>query len=295
MKPRIYELIDGLPEASKANPFMQLQLASFTILNDMASSLERLTIKVSVQYVKWMKYLKNCLNLKLLNIIIHDQEINDIDMDIQLHVKSFEWLKSCRRLRSLSLGLHIAAPHIAYEILRQPDIALRRLTIPSTFVDISSDFYSLLGSKTSLEHLEILEIPYRIDETDLEDYIQAIPESASIRVLKVRDQRTMSFHIWKIIERLKNLRELDLMASGMSLAHWTELHNLRCLTLLKLHVFCKSPVSDILKFVRNLGPGNAGLVIDMRESDFTYTNKEINCLQQALQEAVGGSFLCRRC
>ena len=145
-----------------------------------------------------------------------------------------------------------------------------------------------MASKALLRQLTFTYLSSR-KNSENEDYLaQCIPLSDSICVLRIQDYNLTDAHIILIIDRLKNLRRLDLCNGMITATAWNDLHRLRYLTLFIVSMSIKSSVEPVLTFVSRLGPKNAGLVLKIGRDSFEA--EEEARLQHALEETVGGSL-----
>lgn len=240
--------------------------------------------------------LKACTNLVSLSLGEH------IPPDLvgleKKHNKAFlemvAWLKACKKLRNLIFAEFSGSSALLARVLLENSICLTSLEYEShRFSDIEK-LLPALASQTSLQFLCLKEIDFLGDsEKRANALVKCLSNLVNLTELHT-SKMCSAFTNWHIFQLASSLPKLEVWStSGYELTDriWGGVASLKSLRTLIFDSQTIFTVNGILyRFVEQLGPGNRGLFLNVRNSGRNFSRKEQNLIQERINQKVGGEF-----
>lgn len=248
------------------------------------------------QAVLQVSLLKTCTNLVSLSLSEHIPP-NLVGLKQKNKIASVEtvaWLKACKKLRNLTFAEFSGASTLLAPILLENSIRLTSLAYKShRFSDIEK-LLPALASQTSLQFLCLKEIDFMGDtEKRANTLVKCLSNLVNLTELHT-SKMYGDFTNWHIFQLASSLPKLEVWStSGYELTDriWGGVASLRSLRTLIFDAQTIFTFGGILNcFVEQLGPGNRGLFLNVRNSGRNFSRKEQNLIQERINQKVGGEF-----
>jgi len=221
-------------------------------------------------------------------IVDLEAEQNDVFLDL------IEWLKSCKKLRNLRLGLYNCGAAVATPIVLQNDIRLRYLEVSDYAGKDHNSFHLSLAHQRQLEHLILESDP--IDSFDeIQTLISSLCELRQLRVLRLIGVSNLfpEEAVKLLSDNLQMLEEFyiaGLSLDDTALESVSQLRNLKVMTFFGITKFT---FHGLLDFAELLGDRNHQillLAVDNADPDTGLSDEEQAFLRAAFAERCGGKL-----
>lgn len=276
---------------------------TFRALAHHASSLTSLKLSgLSQSAVPSLPTLDACVALEELTLTCN-QSAPEIFSKINAPVPQLvKWLKSCPRLKRLSLGGIKESFAIAHEVLKTRTLSLKSLSL-SQLDKISDDdlrdICEQLLHHPMLEELELHGDGEGIEFSEFQILMETLEGLPKLRRLHL-DFMNEDFADDAALELLVAVPQLEVLildSSNISSQAWFEFSNLRNLKMLQLNDFTDWSLELIEEFIENFCPiQNRGLVLCFAEVelelDFSY--EEVRELGDLIKSHLGGRLVLRQ-
>lgn len=267
----------------------------FRALSCHAESLLKLKIKMlrpgSIPKV-WL--LKCCTNLVSLSLGGNGWGTTDLE---QTHSDAFletiTWLKECKNLRTLAFTNFPSATALMAKIFLENSIQLTSLIYVGPELLYDEEFVRGLANQTSLEllSLEEEELTSEWNPERIDILVESLSKLVNLRELDMSDvfDYLTDLQIARIASSLPKLEVLSIQAEVTDHV-WDAVASLRSLQILQFSAGTYFTASGIHDFIKKLGPGNKGLVVDVMNSKNKLSREEQGLIQENIAKKVGGKF-----
>ena len=268
---------------------------SFLALSCHRESLTELKLNsVSADAMGSLNMLQGCTNLTTL--LLTDGSNRTVDLktshnDVFLEI--IAWLRSCKKLRSVTLRSIRGGPDLVTPMLLENDIHLLNLELEGYSMVDSRDFHQALANQATLQELLLAG-----ESEEFQDGIAILVESLSqltnLKDLRLRDISDC-FNDDLIVRLAQSLPKLEVWWTsgwGITDAIWDDVAKMKYLRRLEFTALTRFTASGILEFILKLGPENKNFVLAVMMSDVDSDLTEIEqaMLREAIAERLGGRF-----
>ncbi|KPI41239.1 uncharacterized protein AB675_8004 [Cyphellophora attinorum] len=270
---------------------------SFTALGR-HKSLRDLTLNnLSRQAVENLNCLKDCTELQIL--VLEDNEAVQLEAaNNDIFTEVVEWLRSCSKLRDLTLKRFRDGPAILSQVLVSPTVKLTKLSLEGYLVrDTSSRlFHTALSEQKTLEAVWLRGIGEDVvpdDLTIMVDGLSNIPHLKELVLKEVSDE-FQEEHIMKLALSLPELEELWTSGDVVSADVLMGLRNLRNLKKLDLYAMTQFRSDEIIDFISQLDPvTQRGFQLSLMAADPNQGNlseTEQDLIRELIRTSLDGRF-----
>ncbi|KAL8715082.1 MAG: hypothetical protein Q9220_001039 [cf. Caloplaca sp. 1 TL-2023] len=268
---------------------------SFLALSCHRNSLRDLKLNhINPLAMQSLNMLGGCTNLQTL--LLTDGTHRSIDLKVthnDVFLETITWLKSCKKLRSVTFRDLRGGQDFVTPILLENDIRLTNLELKGYAMADARDFHQALSNQPSLQELQL-----QGDSDEAGDGVATLVESLSqlSNLTDLRLQDISDYFTDEVVGRLaRNLPKLEgwwTSGWGVTDAIWEDVATLKHLKRLDMAATSRFTADGILHFINKLGPGNIGLVlaIMMADVDCDLTEAEQNIIRDVIAAKVDGRF-----
>ncbi|KAL9025333.1 MAG: hypothetical protein Q9196_005824 [Gyalolechia fulgens] len=241
-----------------------------------------------------LNLLAGCTNLTTLLLTDGTNRAVHLKNDhIDVFLETIEWLRSCKKLRSLTIRDIRGGQHLITPMLLENDIHLVTLELKGYVMADAQDFHQALANQPSLQELQL-----QGDTDEAGDGVAVLVESLCqlTNLIDLRLQDISDYFTDEVIGRLaRSLPKLEgwwTSGWGVTDAIWRDVARLNSLKRLDMAALSRFTADGIVDFIFSLGPGNKGLVlaIMMADVDCDLTEEQHNMIRQAIAARVDGRF-----
>lgn len=236
--------------------------------------------------------LKRCTNLVSLSLVGCGPYISElVNSDEDAVSETVAWLKDCKKLQTLAfaiLSFSLAIP----PILLENSLHLTSLDYEGYGLRDTIKFYEALAKKTSLQRLYLHgDVSMNVVEADV--IVESLSKLVNLTFLGLQEisESFVDRHIVQLARSLPKL-EVWLTAGGkLTDAIWGGVATLKSLRRLELTALMSFTTNGVLSFIKMLGPGNKGLVLDLEsvDTDCDYWEEQW-MLEKIFAKKIGGEF-----
>ncbi|KAI4118385.1 MAG: hypothetical protein LQ345_001554 [Seirophora villosa] len=249
---------------------------------------------VSIPALQSLNLLAGCTNLKTL--LLTDGTTPQVDLKNQYNdvfLETIAWLRSCKKLQSVTLRNFRDGQDLIAPILLENDIHLVNLELKGYFMADAVAFHQALSNQPSLQELHL-----KGDSDEVGDGVATLVESlcqltnlTTLRLQNISDYFTDEV-IGRLARSLPKLEEWYTSGWGVTDAIWQDVAKLKSLRRLDMAAMSRFTANGILDFVLNLEPSNKGLVlaIMMADVDSDLSEDEQNTIRETMAARVDGRF-----
>ena len=264
-----------------------------------SKSLTNLALALPDKGINGLGLLQSCTNIEKLKLTdIHPpHNIKETMQDTFLDVVN--WLKNCKRLRSIDLTNFVSAPDILTEFLEENEDQLEELQISgrddSMYILRDYDrFHLSIGKQGNLRSLFLKAEPEPLNPPARDLLVAQICKLKSLRDLNLTNTSAW-FQDQNVIALARHLPLLEeFIITGWSLgdASLDQLSSLHGLKNVSISGSSSCTLNGLLHFISNLGPSNQGLSLSIDFADFVsaLTSEEQDIVRDALMDKVQGRF-----
>ena len=275
--------------------YMAIGAESFLALSCHRESLTELKLDhVNDTAMMSLNLLAGCTNLTTL--LLTDGTNRTVNLKIDhndVFLETISWLRSCQKLRSVTIRNIRGGQDLVTPILLENDIHLASLELKGYVMADARDFHQALSNQSSLQELQL-----QGDTDEAGDGVAILVESLSqlTNLTDLRLQDISDYFTDAVIGRLaRSLPKLEgwwTSGWGVTDAIWQDIAGLKFLRRLDMAAFSRFTANGILDFILNLGSGNKGLVLAvmMADVDCDLSEEEQNMIRETIAERVGGRF-----
>ncbi|KAL8812870.1 MAG: hypothetical protein Q9200_000692 [Gallowayella weberi] len=270
-------------------------IESFLALSCQQESLKELKLgSIDANAMQSLNMLAGCT--KLTTLLLTDATNRSIDLknahnDVFLEVVA--WLRSCKKLRSITLRNLRGGQDLLTPMLLENDIRLKNLELKGYAMADARDFHQALANQPSLQELQL-----QGDSDEVGDGVTTLVESLSqlVNLTDLHLQDVSDYFTDEVIGRLaRSLPKLEEWWTGgwaVTDAIWQDIATLKSLRRLDMAAISRFTAKGILDFILNLGAGNKGLVlaIMMADVDCDLTEGEQMVIRETIAAKVDGRF-----
>ncbi|KAL8939774.1 MAG: hypothetical protein Q9216_003161 [Gyalolechia sp. 2 TL-2023] len=241
-----------------------------------------------------LNLLAGCTNLITLQITDGTNRFVDLKKDHNdVFLETIEWLRSCKRLRSVTIRDIRGGQHLMTPVLLQNDIHLVTLELKGYVMADAQGFHQAIANQPSLQELHL-----QGDTDEAGDGVAVLVESLCqlTNLTDLRLQDISDYFTDEVIGRLaRSLAKLEgwwTSGWGVTDTIWRDVARLKSLKRLDMAALSRFTVIGILDFISRLGPGNKGLVLAvmMADVDCDMTEEEQNLIKETIAAQVDGRF-----
>lgn len=238
--------------------------------------------------------LKGCTNLVTLSLAGNGRAIYDLEASHnEAFLETVAWLKGCKKLRILAFTKFFSAAALMTPILLENDIRLTSLEFEGFAMQDAKKLHQALVNQTSLQSLWLKgDVDEMATEADL--IVESLSKLVNLTDLHMTEtsEYFIDRHIVQLASSLPKLEVWSTSGYGLTDAIWGEVASLRSLRKLDITAFTSFTADGILDFVRNLRPGNQGMVLAVMNADvdsaLSVADQEL--IQETIAQKVGGRF-----
>ena len=217
-----------------------------------------------------------------------EAEQNDVFLEL------IEWLKSCKNLRTLRLGLYNCGAAVATPVLVQDDIRLRHLEVLDYATRDHRSFHLSLSNQRQLEHL-ILDSDVIESFDEIQALLASLCQLRQLRVLRLIGVSSLfgEDDIKVLSDNLQMLEEFytaGLFLDDTALESVSQLRNLKVMTFLGTTRFTFQGLFEFAKLLREPGHQNFLLAVDNADPDASLSEEEQAYMRAAFAEQCGGKL-----
>ncbi|KAL8687733.1 MAG: hypothetical protein Q9218_006184 [Villophora microphyllina] len=210
-----------------------------------------------------------------------------------IFLETVAWLRSCKKLRSITIRSFRGGHDLMTPVLLENDIRLTHLELKGYVMADARDFHQALSNQPSLQELHL-----HGDSDEAGEGVVTLVESLSqlVNLTDLRLQDVSDYFTDEVIGRLaRSLPKLEgwyTSGWGVTDAIWPDIARLKSLRRLDMAATSRFTSEGILDFVLTLGPGNKGLVlaIMMGDVDCNLSEEEQNMIRDTIVARVDGRF-----
>ncbi|KAL8995657.1 MAG: hypothetical protein Q9188_006755, partial [Gyalolechia gomerana] len=241
-----------------------------------------------------LNLLAGCTNLTTL--LLTDGTNRNVDLKNDHNdtfLETIEWLRSCKKLRSVTVRDIRGGQHLMTPVLLENDIHLVTLELKGYVMADAQDFHQALANQPSLQELQL-----QGDTDEAGDGVAVLVESLCqlTNLTDLRLQDISDYFTDEVIGRLaRSLPKLEgwwTSGWGVTDAIWRDVARLNSLKRLDMAALSRFTANGILEFILGLGPGNKGLVLAvmMADVDCDLTEEEQGMIKETIAAQVDGRF-----
>ncbi|KAL8723760.1 MAG: hypothetical protein Q9225_000055 [Loekoesia sp. 1 TL-2023] len=241
-----------------------------------------------------LNLLAGCTNLTVL--LLTDGTNRTVNLKSEhndVFLETIAWLRSCKKLRSVTIRNIRGGQDLITPVLLENDIHLVSLELKGYVMADARDFHQALSNQLSLQELQL-----QGDSDETGDGVVVLVESLSqlTNLSDLRLQDISDYFTDEVIGRLaRSLPKLEgwwTSGWGVTDAIWRDVASLKSLRRLDMAAMSRFTANGILDFILSLGPGNKGLVlaIMMADVDCDLSEEEQNTIRETIAERVDGRF-----
>ncbi|KAH0558674.1 hypothetical protein GP486_004675 [Trichoglossum hirsutum] len=243
-------------------------------------------LRLSVPHIAALPNLRNCVMLESFYL---DAGFVDAYLEEPVISGITAWLRSCKKLRNISLVKMTNSAKIMTPVLLENDIKLLKLELEGYSLSDGNDFHPGLANQTSLQSLRL-----KGDNLDHGILVDCVARLTNLRELQLKDVSDL-FMDEDICHLVRDLDELQMFwTSGIAISD-TVLPalvkpKLRNLSFGGVTTFTKD---GILKYISSLDPErNRGLALSVlnAHSDSNLTEADQRQIRASISRKVDGSF-----
>jgi hypothetical protein len=258
-----------------------------------SNALKELHLVIQPAVIPHLGLLKQLTALDTLHLIDErktfdlETEQNDVFLEI------IEWLKSCKKLRELTLDLLDSGAAITTPVLLEPDIQLRHLEVSHYAPKDRAKFHGALAQQKELEHLMLdCEPMESLDELRL--LTNSLCHLIQLRVLKLMNifSYVQGDTIKPICENLQLLEEFDTggFLDDEVLQSVPKLSNLKIMTFTGLTTFTFQGLLGFCEALAERNHHGLQVAVDYADQENGLSDEEQAFLRTAFAEQCGGRF-----
>lgn len=229
--------------------------------------------------------LKGCTNLVSLSLSADKRMKRDLDGALMM----VAWVKECKKLRNLTFNDTFIQPALMAPILLEDSIRLTSLKLEAYMEVETTEFHRALANQTSLESLWLEGDADHSMEVDV--LVASLTQLVNLTDLHLGGVMN-EFADRHMVALARSLPQLEVWRMGgyrLPSALWGAGTSLRSLR--RLEVGALTATTDgIVDFIKDLGPGNHGLVLSIINTDFdrdlSLTDHDL--IQHTMARRVGG-------
>jgi hypothetical protein len=269
-------------------------------LNNHRESLRELRLSLDEQGILALGLLKECTEITTLAIGAERTTVDLKATQNDVYLEIIDWLKDCNRLKNVTFRNVVSAPDLLIPILQNKSVELNSLEINTTkddnmyVVKDHHDFHRALAQQTSLSSLLLRADPDPGARDDVETLVNTLCSLSGLRDLKLI-QISYWFneqHISLLGKHLSDLESLYVGGYGITDNVFPAVAKMKKLKALNFSGMTSFTTEGVADFIETLGPGNAGLQLNVENADqeSALSEDEQNLLNELIQVKVDGRF-----